>query len=725
MARRKGVETMATIGELTTTFLEIPNAQGFPRQFDNSLVTPIVDCDAYNQAINAALGTVGTGGIAAKAANQADKQFILLHNWWLALEGAAYDGGNGITGIELYDDGFYTMDGPERFPNATAPVPPTTGGTDRLLETLKTKSTNGVDVRVMGWIASGITAGDKNARAAATIANVNSATLRSIELLRPVLGMKAITNEIAHTAGACHLKMVIIGNKTNAVGFTGGLDFEIGRWAKPFHEDYFVPGPAGPLRQFQQWHDVVAKVQGPAVAALYEWYSTVWREVIGRSPVTYKLINKTTGTAVTSTIVSHSMERTAAGTPDVDAFPVPSPVPSAGGQRVQSLRTSPEANFALSNNIIPGLKTSQAPSYATQGIQEFQRGIKKAISGASRYIYIEDQALYSRDIMGYIHDRVVANPDVKVILVTGGADPNDQAQPINYLGSAMDALLNGFAGGAPLTTPQKDRVRLYLRLTEFDLGMGTIASVATPSPNIYRLTISPGAIPPLFTQIVTGAVVPPVFNKPKPAGRPFEIDALAGTHRAQVQIASNFFPVVANPQIKAGDPVVFDVQPGAFDIFTLGIPAAGPFQMFIMPGITIHAKTTLIDDQCAIIGSANAMRRSLFTDVEHSVVFVDTGTAVTDYRAALWSDHFRHPTASDFSDIDASLHAWNAAWGTAGAAPRRPRHIIQLPLPLPSTLTPDMQVLLDAVLDVDSRQTWGGITALKRLQAIAGGGGSP
>ena len=54
-----------------------------------------------------------------------------------------------------------------------------------------------------------------------------------------------------------------------------------------------------------------------------------------------------------------------------------------------------------------------------------------------------------------------------------------------------------------------------------------------------------------------------------------------------------------------------------------------------MSALTVHAKTTLIDDQCAIIGSANAMRRSLFTDIEHSVIYVDAQDSVTNYRTEL------------------------------------------------------------------------------------------
>ena len=696
---------MPTIDELTSTFLVTPDANGFPRQFDNSLITPIVDCDAYNAEIVAALATVGTGTASENAANQ---QFILIHNWWLGLEATTYLSGNGLGDIDVQNDGKYTLDGPFRLESQSSAT--TVGGTNPLLELLKSKAQKGVDVRVMGWITSGITQGSKNARAAVSFAQMNAGTLRSLQLLRPALGFKAITNEIAHTAGASHLKMVIVGSKTSAVGFTGGLDFEMGRWGQPFHEDYFVPDPGNPDKEFfELWHDVVAKVTGPAVVGLYEWYSTIWKEVTGRPPVTYMLIDKTSNPGLRFPIQSHSLDRSAAGSPDVAPFPLPLPVATSGGHRVQSLRTSPLANFDLSNRVVSGLVTSQAPSYAPQGLQEFQAGIQKAISGASKYIYLEDQNLWSRDIMGYIHDRLLVAPDLKVILVTGGKDPNDAEDPLGYLAASMSAVLNGIGGGSALPPSAAARVRLYLRLTEYYQGSGTIVSVNAVPPGTYELTL--GDVPQ--------GLVDRIAEKKSIAANQLA-GAPGGALRAQVRVGSNVFPVVSNPQLTPGGQVKFTVQPGAYDIFTLDVPATGAFNFYLMPGITIHSKTTLIDDQCAIIGSANAMRRSLFTDIEHSVVFVDTGASVMNYRTALWSDHFRHTPASDFNDIDAGLHAWNSLWGTAGAAPLRPPNIIQIPLPITASLTSDQNLIYDALKDVDSRQSWGGITRLNRIQAIFG-----
>ena len=52
------------------------------------------------------------------------------------------------------------------------------------------------------------------------------------------------------------------------------------------------------------------------------------------------------------------------------------------------------------------------------GLFENALAVQKAISGARNYIYIEDQFLWSRDVMDWIKSAVVANLDLKVIFLT-------------------------------------------------------------------------------------------------------------------------------------------------------------------------------------------------------------------------------------------------------------------------------------------------------------------
>ena len=82
-----------------------------------------------------------------------------------------------------------------------------------------------------------------------------------------------------------------------------------------------------------------------------------------------------------------------------------------------------------------------------------------------------------------------------------------------------------------------------------------------------------------------------------------------------------------------------------------------------------------------------------------------------DYRTALWSDHFRHPTAADFNDIQAGLHAWEPSWFAAGTAPARPPLIVPIALPMTPDppLTDKQKAKYDAYEDLDSRESWGGL----------------
>ena len=121
----------------------------------------------------------------------------------------------------------------------------------------------------------------------------------------------------------------------------------------------------------------------------------------------------------------------------------------------------------------------------------------------------------------------------------------------------------------------------------------------------------------------------------------------------------------------------------------------------------VHTKSTIVDDQWALIGSANCMRRGLFTDFEHSVSFMDeAGTAVPAYRTDLWGKHL----SSQIPDLNAALAAWFA----------NPAALARLKLPLPATppLSADDQIMYDEIDDANSQNTWGnGLKTLKSKKA--------
>lgn len=152
----------------------------------------------------------------------------------------------------------------------------------------------------------------------------------------------------------------------------------------------------------------------------------------------------------------------------------------------------------------------------------------------------------------------------------------------------------------------------------------------------------------------------------------------------------------------------------------LGAADQARIGLFRHRSLTIHSKTTIIDDQWALVGSANAMRRSLYTDFEHSVAFMDEDNlAVLDYRASLWGNYF----SATFVNPQDGLARWFAIpYPTAGGPPHS-SNIERLRIPFTvSPLTADEQVMADEVFDCDSRDVWG--DDLVRLYMRQTGAGS-
>ncbi len=632
---------------LNTYFVQAADAnlpsEPVPQTFASSRVTPLVDASNYNAELESALALVGTGVTPADN----DGHFILIANWWLGLSGGQYVPSS-VTpsgfGPAVVDSDPYCLDGP--------------GGTKILRDILIQKAQVGVDVRVLGWI-SFVLMGSATARIVApkSYTAINAFTMQGIKDLRAsAVGSGAMLNIIAHSAGAVHSKLVVIGNKTQAIGFTGGIDFENGRWAHPMHPDD------------ETWHDVVAKVEGAGVQSLFDWFKSLWDENFIRPVKTFKF----EGT---------DMPHCPVGAKPLPLRVLPTAIPGEPSPKhhIQCLRTVPKFNYAWYNC----LPENPPISFGPDGIFEVRTAVRKALRAASSYIYIEDQAFWSQETMDWANDAIKAQPGVKVILLTNGApDPNDPAFPPGYFSLPMNRHLL-----KDLTPAQiANQVRLFRRFGDSKtLANLNISAVTPDGADRSRVT----------TTTNLGAD-----------------DAIAENQLANgqwmIQQGANAFQIVANPAVKGNTPLLFTVQnlPGGV------APAPGLAPLSFKRGITIHAKTVLVDDNWAMIGSANTMRRSLYTDLEHSVGFMDEGgTVVRDYRAQLWADHFRHPTPADFNDLAASLHAWEPTWGVAGAAPTRPVLLDPIPLPFTpdATLGPFEALKYNNFEDADSRESWGGV----------------
>jgi phosphatidylserine/phosphatidylglycerophosphate/cardiolipin synthase-like enzyme len=93
-------------------------------------------------------------------------------------------------------------------------------------------------------------------------------------------------------------------------------------------------------------------------------------------------------------------------------------------------------------------------------------------------------------------------------------------------------------------------------------------------------------------------------------------------------------------------------------------------------GVIVHSKVTIIDDEWTSIGSANCMRRSLYTDGECSIGVLDDSTPpfAKLLRKDLWGEHCGlAPDTEDSAhprdvllDLTSALGIWNATWGAPG-----------------------------------------------------------
>ena len=586
----------------------------------NCKITPLIDTADYNAALIKQLDAMTSG---------ANGETILIANWWLGLRGGrrfAFTDTpefGGSTGTSLVDSAPYTID-----------APPAARGTRVLADELKAKARAGVDVRVMAWASPALSSIRSVQKNAGNLPLINSASMLSVQDLRgePAIGSKAILNIATHPGGAAHLKMAVFASNSSAVGFTGGIDFESGRWAHANH-----PGD-------ETWHNAVAQVEGPAVQDLYIWFCQVWQQNLAIPPVAFvfneagiesRIAWPTAGLSLTPPL--DPGRQMAAGSP--------------GNHTAQVLRTVPKFDLSLMDPN-PG-QFAGFDGYP-DGCFEVEVAWRKAISQASQYVYIEDQSFSSADVMRWLNAALKRSPDLKVILMRPGLDdPNDTPDPATagLLHQSLNlALLDGL-GAADM-----DRIRLFERYGD---------TIGTESLNITA--VAPAG---------DGSVK--ITTDWSPAGNR---DA-AQLRGYQLLSGANRFPVMDNEAYTAGTGTVILSVSRLLN----RMPVAGAATLEQRYGITVHAKTTIVDDHWAVIGSANCMRRSLYTDLECSVGFADTGpgTSVRDYRALLWSQHFQLPSPAPINDLPTALKVWSDSWGPAGpSAIVRPGTVQEILLPFP------------------------------------------
>ncbi|MFD6876713.1 MULTISPECIES: phospholipase D family protein [unclassified Streptomyces] len=231
--------------------------------------------------------------------------------------------------------------------------------------------------------------------------------------------------------GSHHQKLLVLrhpGRPELDVAYVGGIDLCHGRnddaahggdpQAIPFADAY---GPRPP------WHDVQLAVRGPAVGDLEAGFRERWEDPapLTRSPLV-RLRQR-----------AHGEDEHA------DRLPPQAPDPEPRGTHtVQVLRTYPNRLF-------------QGYPFAPDGERSIARSYLKALHRARSLIYLEDQYLWSPQVVEHFARALAANPELRLMAVIPTVPEQDGpvTLPMNLVGriTALERLRRG--GG--------DRVAVY------------------------------------------------------------------------------------------------------------------------------------------------------------------------------------------------------------------------------------------------------------------------
>jgi phosphatidylserine/phosphatidylglycerophosphate/cardiolipin synthase-like enzyme len=205
-------------------------------------------------------------------------------------------------------------------------------------------------------------------------------------------GGEVLLDQRVRLGGSHHQKLVVLRHKDRPaadVAFVGGIDLCHSR-----RDDHIHMGDA--QRQSMSaaygttppWHDVQVAIEGPAVGDLDFTFRERWadRSPLSRDPmgVLHDVLRRTDRTAST-------------------LGPMAPDPPPGGAQAVQVLRTY-------------GRRVRGYP-FAPDGERSIARAYGKALKRARRLIYIEDQFLWSKDVMRPFVDALISNPQLHLIAV--------------------------------------------------------------------------------------------------------------------------------------------------------------------------------------------------------------------------------------------------------------------------------------------------------------------
>jgi phosphatidylserine/phosphatidylglycerophosphate/cardiolipin synthase-like enzyme len=206
-------------------------------------------------------------------------------------------------------------------------------------------------------------------------------------------GGEILLDERVRRAGSHHQKLVLIRHldrEDDDVAFVGGIDLCHGRRDDERHHG--DPQPVELDRRYGDtpaWHDVQLGLRGPVIGDLVHTFRERWEDptpLDHRNPVRAALRRRA------------REPRHPGSLPPVRRDPAP-----CGTHAVQILRTYPA-------------KRPPSP-FARQGERSIARAYNKAFGRASRFIYLEDQYLWSEQVAEALVRALTRSPELRVLAV--------------------------------------------------------------------------------------------------------------------------------------------------------------------------------------------------------------------------------------------------------------------------------------------------------------------
>jgi len=205
-------------------------------------------------------------------------------------------------------------------------------------------------------------------------------------------GGEVLLDQRVRRAGSHHQKLVVVrygDRRVRDVAFVGGIDLCHGRRDDQRHfgdpQGLRMPSVYG---ERPPWHDVQIAIEGPAVGDLEFTFRERWADP---SPLSRGLVEA----------MHDLLRRTDTKASVLPPMP-PDPTPN-GTVAIQVLRTYPPRR-----PVYP---------FAPEGERSIARAYEKAVRRARRLIYIEDQFLWSSEVVRPFVDALKASPHLQLIAV--------------------------------------------------------------------------------------------------------------------------------------------------------------------------------------------------------------------------------------------------------------------------------------------------------------------